>query len=465
MALLSATRALLVPGTIEHADRLRLTERERRWWKVTELPFLVAALAVLVWLPPQRPLDVLVCLLLLLAYAISTNVLIAIGQHGNAASVQLVLVPMLFLAPLNLVPLLVLGGNMFELAVQRRPIGRWVLALGNSVYALAPVLVLGVAAPGAFGWEHWPVYVAALGAQLAGNALFSLVRLRLTEGDLGDPREVLGAPAVIDSVLSLPALAVVAIALDAPVAASLTLVALLVIAGGFTSEHRARLLERERAAEHARRAIFEERVGIARELHDVVAHHVSMMGVQAGAARVVLDRDPQAAKQALGMIEASSRQAVLELHQLLGFLRQAGDSDAAAGQPGLVKLDDLVAAMCGSRLAVAVRVEGEPRALAPTLDASAFRIVQEALTNALKHADASRVDVHLRYRSDALEIEVVDDGRANGGPPPRRSSPGGLGLIGMRERAVLHGGDLEAGPVAGGGFAVRATLPTIAGAP
>jgi signal transduction histidine kinase len=219
-------------------------------------------------------------------------------------------------------------------------------------------------------------------------------------------------------------------------------------------------LQREREV-NARRAVLEERVRIARELHDVVAHHVSMMGVQAGAARVVIDRDRAKAKQALGAIEESSRQAVAELHRLLGFLRQAGDRDDLAGRPGVSQLPRLAASMSDSHLAVEVSVEGETRSLPPTVDHSAYRIVQEALTNTLKHSVASRADVHVRYWPDELEVEIVDDGRPNGASS---SASGGLGLIGMRERAALHGGQLSAGPAAGGGFAVRARLRTPAGA-
>jgi signal transduction histidine kinase len=208
--------------------------------------------------------------------------------------------------------------------------------------------------------------------------------------------------------------------------------------------------------------VFEERVRIARELHDVVAHHVSMMGVQAGAARMVIDRDRVRAMEALTAIETSSRQAVAELHRLLGFLRQAGDRDDLAPQPGLSQLPHLAASMSDSDLAVELSVEGETRSLPPTLDVSAYRIVQEALTNTLKHAAASRADVHLRYWPDELEVEIVDDGRPNGASS---SASGGLGLIGMRERVALHGGQLSAGPAAGGGFAVRVRLPTPAGAP
>jgi signal transduction histidine kinase len=427
------------------------------------LPFLACALVVLVWLSPGRAFDPLVCVLLVAAYSVAVNVRIPVARDGYAAAVQLVLVPMLFFAPLNVVALLVLAGNLIDDVIRnvrdRRSLARTLLSPGDSMYALAPLVVLAVAGHDTFTWNDWPLYTAALAAQLVFGTLFTVVRVRLLEGDQVPAREVLSAPLVIDIVLSLPALGVVAIAGDAPVAASVMLIALLVIAGGFTSERGGRLVERQRAAEDARRAIFDERVRIARELHDVVAHHVSMMGVQAGAARVVLNRDPDKAKEALALIESSSRQAVLELHSLLGFLRQDGDAEDPGPQPGLGQLEELLGAMRSSELVIEVRVEGEPRALAPTLDASAFRIVQEALTNTIKHAAASRVDVQLRYSQGTLEISIVDDGDAS---VASASSAGGLGLIGMRERAGLHGGQLTAGPVAGGGFRVHATLPTTA---
>jgi signal transduction histidine kinase len=227
------------------------------------------------------------------------------------------------------------------------------------------------------------------------------------------------------------------------------------------SEERALEAERKRE-ERARQAVLAERVRIARELHDVVAHHVSMMGVQAGAARVVIDRDPGEAKAALSAIETSSRQAVAELHRLLGFLRQRGDEDDLAPQPGVEQLGPLVASINGTQLAVDLTIEGDPRSLPHMVNVSAYRIVQESLTNTLKHARASHATVHLRYWPDELEIEVVDDGRSahNG----RGQRDGGLGLIGMRERAALHGGRLTAGAAPAGGFAVRVRLPTPDGA-
>jgi signal transduction histidine kinase len=167
--------------------------------------------------------------------------------------------------------------------------------------------------------------------------------------------------------------------------------------------------------------------------------------------------DPVKANQALAGIQSSSREAVAELHRVVGFLRQPGDTDGLAPQPGLGELGRLAASLSESALAVEVSIEGEQRSLPPTVDVSAYRIVQEALTNTLKHSVASRADVHVRYWPGELELEVVDDGRPTAVPP---ASSSGLGLIGMRERAALHGGQLSAGPAAGGGFAVKVRLPT-----
>jgi signal transduction histidine kinase len=234
------------------------------------------------------------------------------------------------------------------------------------------------------------------------------------------------------------------------------------LAGFALRERSAQAASSEERALEAERELLAERVRIARELHDVVAHHVSMMGVQAGAARVVIDRDPGEAKNALVAIERSSRQAVAELHRLLGFLRQRGDEDDLAPQPGVEQLGQLIASMNDTQLAVDITVEGEPRPLPQMVDVSAYRIVQEALTNTLKHAQASHAAVHLRYWPDELEVEVVDDGRGPHNGRARRD--GGLGLIGMRERAALHGGRLSAGADPAGGFAVRVRLPTPDGA-
>jgi signal transduction histidine kinase len=219
-------------------------------------------------------------------------------------------------------------------------------------------------------------------------------------------------------------------------------------------------LQRERE-ENARRAVLEERVRIARELHDVVAHHVSVMGVQAGAARRVLARRPAQAEEVLGSIEVSSRQAVVELHRLLGFLREDGQAGELAPQPDLAQLPDLVGRAGQGSLTTELVVEGEPRPLPATLEVSAYRVVQEALTNALKHSGAATATVRVAYRPTELEIEVVDDGR--NGTAPRPSTVGGHGLIGMRERVGLHGGHLRAGPRPEGGLGVHATFPVTGG--
>lgn len=219
---------------------------------------------------------------------------------------------------------------------------------------------------------------------------------------------------------------------------------------------RAAELQRERE-QNARQAVFAERVRIARELHDVVAHHVSVMGIQAGAARRVMDRQPDKAAASLSLIEASSRQAVVELHRLLGFLRRDDEADELAPQPGLAQLPDLVAEASQGELQVRLSIEGDPVPLSPTLDVSAYRIIQEALTNSRKHAGDAAATVSVRYLPSALEIEVLDDGA---GRAARAVGAGaGHGLIGMRERASLHGGHFRAGPQPEGGFAVHTTFP------
>jgi signal transduction histidine kinase len=214
-------------------------------------------------------------------------------------------------------------------------------------------------------------------------------------------------------------------------------------------------LQRERE-ENAQRAVLEERVRIARELHDVVAHHVSVMGLQAGAARRVMRTLPDKAEEVLGSIESSSRQAVLELHRLLGFLRKADQRDALEPQPHLAQLPDLVAEAQGGGLSVRLSVEGEPRPLSGTLEVSAYRVVQEALTNAMKHSGGTAASVRVDYGPRVLDIEVRDDGSAGNQP---QNKMGGHGLIGMRERVGLHGGHLRVGVAEDGGFVVRATFP------
>ncbi len=219
-------------------------------------------------------------------------------------------------------------------------------------------------------------------------------------------------------------------------------------------ERRAAALERERQDE-ARRAAAAERVRIARELHDVVAHHVSVIALQSQAAEVLLPADPERAAEAVGEIGVTARNALTELRRLLGALRQDDDEVAArAPQPHVADLEPLVQSVRDAGLTVSCTVEGEPRPLPPGVDLSAYRIVQEALTNVLKHARATRADVVVRYGAEHLLIRVVDDGTGGSG-----GNGQGHGLIGMRERVALFGGELSTGPRPGGGFTVEARLP------
>jgi signal transduction histidine kinase len=217
-----------------------------------------------------------------------------------------------------------------------------------------------------------------------------------------------------------------------------------------------RLLRAE--AEHeaqTRRAVEAERARIAGELHDVVTHNVSVMVVQAGAARSVLDSSPDDAREALLAVEASGRTAMSELRHLLGLLAPAGgEEDMLVPQPGAARVPALVERVRAAGLSVELTVTGA-RDLPPGVDLAAYRVVQEALTNVIKHAGTSRAAVVLEYRPDDLLITVTDDGRLATGP----GGPGGRGLIGLRERIGLYGGELDAGPRPGGGWRVRARIP------
>jgi signal transduction histidine kinase len=214
----------------------------------------------------------------------------------------------------------------------------------------------------------------------------------------------------------------------------------------------AEALERERV-EEARLAVAEERTRIARELHDVVAHAMSTIVLEAGAERVNLDEGQTSPRQALHSIERTGRQALAEMRRLVGVLRTGEDEPELFPQPSLAQLDLLIEQVGRAGLPVELRVVGEPVRLAPGLDISAYRIVQEALTNVLKHGGDARATVLVAYGDRSLELEIVDDGR--GGTP----DGSGHGIVGLRERVALFGGSLEAGGREGGGFAVRARLP------
>ena len=232
------------------------------------------------------------------------------------------------------------------------------------------------------------------------------------------------------------------------------------VALGTRTEQARELSLRVEAAERdrtlaAERATTEERSRIARELHDVVAHSVSVMVVQASGVRRLLKEDQEREREALVSVEQIGRQALTEMRRMLGVMRTGEEQPAAlAPQPGLQHLDRLIAQVEEAGLPVTLHIEGERPDLSPGVDLSAYRIVQEGLTNALKHAKGAHADVVIRYIDGLVQLEITDDGI---GTP--NGTPGGHGLVGMRERVAVYGGTLEAGPRDGGGFVLRAELP------
>jgi signal transduction histidine kinase len=218
-------------------------------------------------------------------------------------------------------------------------------------------------------------------------------------------------------------------------------------------EARARALERERD-EETRRALAEERLRIAQELHDVVAHSMGVIAVQAGVGAHVIDSEPGEAKKALEAISQTSRSTLAEIRRMLGVLRD-DEGLSYVPAPGLADLHRLVRDVATAGLHAEVRVEGTTTELPPGVDLTAYRIVQEALTNVLKHAGRATATVVIGYEDKALRLEILDDGRGVNG----RAAPGGHGLAGMRERVGVYGGSFEAGPRTGGGFRVAVRLP------
>jgi signal transduction histidine kinase len=228
----------------------------------------------------------------------------------------------------------------------------------------------------------------------------------------------------------------------------------------YANEMAARAAEAERRRDdEARRAVAEERLRLARELHDVTAHHVSVMAVQAEAGQALLPGDPERAAQTLGRIAASAREALGDLRRLLGVLRDdvGPEGEGRAPQPGLDALPKLAEEVQEAGVPVTLHVEGAADKLRSSVDVSAYRIVQEALTNVMRHAPGAHADVVVRFGAEAVEIEVTNERTANG--DGTRQNGRGLGLVGMAERAALLGGRLDAGPEADDRFVVRARLP------
>jgi signal transduction histidine kinase len=209
----------------------------------------------------------------------------------------------------------------------------------------------------------------------------------------------------------------------------------------------------EREAAERRRA-DEERLRIARELHDVLAHSISVINVQAGVGLALLDSDPDQARTALTTIKSASKEALGEVRQVLDTLRSPGGAAPRAPAPGLARLPELAVQAADAGLTVETRTEGAPSPLPPGADLAAFRIVQEALTNTVRHSGSRTARVRLRYAADELQLQIDDDGPATG-----EGTVGGNGLVGMRERAAAFGGTVTAGPRDDGGFRVTARLP------
>jgi len=346
---------------------------------------------------------------------------------------------------------LVWGGTLLGGHSDAAPASRWIGLLGAAV--LAVPLLLRRRRP----WVAFGLGIPAFGMSLATSVVpvvpFASVPMALVAYSVAS-RGSRRAYAALAAVLAVVALAVsvwngqwVTVLLPGAV----------VVIGWGAGMLRAQYhrYAEALAAQQEREAdvlVANERLRIARELHDVVAHSMSVITVQADMGRLVFDRKPAAAAAALGVIETTGRDALAELRRMLGVLRDNDSRSALEPAPGLAGLDGLVARTAAAGVTVDVVVRGTPRPLPAGVDVSAYRIVQEALTNVVKHAGTPTCRVTIVYGPDAVLLTVADDGR--GGPP----GPGGHGLVGMRERAALCGGELRAGPTSGG-FEVVARLP------
>jgi signal transduction histidine kinase len=314
--------------------------------------------------------------------------------------------------------------------------GLAVAALGLSPIVLGVAILVAVYSVAAYG-TRW-VSLAGLAAAELGS-----VAVQLTPGRFQ-------APTVVSNALVI--------------GAAWLLGYFVGVRRAYTVRLEERTAELEQAREElARRAVTKERLRLARELHDVVAHAMSVIAVQSGVGAHVASTQPEEAAKALSAIEATSRAALEELRRLLGVLRQDSEPQGdLTPVPGLADLDSLLAEVSKAGLGVRLRVEGTPSPLPAGVDLSAYRIVQEALTNVVKHAGPARAQVTVGYRDQEVTLEVTDDGRGVGALAGDGRAGVGHGLIGMRERVAAFDGDLDAGPRPGGGFRVAARLPLAA---
>jgi signal transduction histidine kinase len=322
------------------------------------------------------------------------------------------------------------------------------------------------------GRRYWPLAVlavTALGAlatsQVSSEPWVQIASVGLASFTVGE-REAHRARAALGVLAIAAAISVGFIAMDADAVEALAITFVVLVPTWILGDLvRGRRLDTDRRAAEAERALreredqaraaaAEERRHVARELHDVVAHAVSVMVIQAGAARQIVRNDPDEAEAALLTVEATGREAMTELRRFLGALADEDEVAGVAPQPGIGELETLLDRIREAGLPASLEVAGTPRAIPPSLDVTVYRIVQEALTNALRYAERAATLVRLDWGADQLRLEILDDGPGTG-----EASGSGRGLVGMRQRASLVGGRLEAGPRLGGGYAVRAWLP------
>jgi signal transduction histidine kinase len=388
--------------------------------------------------------------------------------------------------------------HMQALLHQRNPRSRsggsrWLLILGDSALALF-LAALGVVAavsgppvphgpavialallqtlPLAFrrrrpAWVLAVVVAASTAAVIVGGTLvepFGLLVALYSVAAHCPPGQAMRAGAAAAAVLAWPLLRDSDYKISAAVL-KLGFLAVGWMSGAYLGELRARTARSRREQDlETRRAVAEEQARIGRELHDVIAHTLSVIVIQAAAAEDVFDSSPDRARQALRSIESAGRQALSELRQVLDAVRPAGSQRAERAPPGLSQLGALISQVRAAGLAVTVRIDGTAADLPAGLDMSVYRIVQEALTNTLKHARASTAQVILRYRPAQFALEVLDDGN-DAEPAADPDARPGRGLIGMQERAAAYGGNLTAGGTRGGGFRVYASFPLTGNGP
>jgi signal transduction histidine kinase len=337
-------------------------------------------------------------------------------------------------------------------------------ALALAVLIVLPLLRRRVPIAATLTWAGVVIAFSAIGADPydMATAFVGLIVYPYAAGAYGEGRRVLLAVPAVWAALTVMALSgpeFIASDIFFPA----TFGVLFLLAGRavrsrsrLTAElHEAAVRAGEAREAEAARAVADERRRIAREMHDVVAHSVSMMVVQAGGARRILDRDPARAVAAAELIERTGREALAEMRSLLGVLHAEEHPDYAP-QPTLLELETLVERARGAGVPVAVTIDGARRELPAGLDLAAYRVVQEALTNVVKHAGGAPTDVSVHYRDDAVEVRIAD--RGNGSLSARLGNSG-HGLVGMRERVRVYGGELHAGRRRGGGFELRVVLP------